>query len=118
MSEPEYFTSLIRHFEDLRNGTHCGSTSRRDKEGERHNREQKNAKPPNVGPLLPASVGRDAGKRNRPRFPQLRETATTTAQHMLFPARIRPRPCSFCQESPCSSNASLCSAYRFLRRAA
>src|SRR5712672_4877386 len=29
---PAYITSLIRHFEDLRDGTHGGSTSRRDKE--------------------------------------------------------------------------------------
>src|SRR6266513_5169376 len=29
---PPYITSLIRHFEDLRDGTHGGSTSRRDKE--------------------------------------------------------------------------------------
>jgi len=29
---PEYITSLIRHFEDLRNGTHGGSASRKDKE--------------------------------------------------------------------------------------
>ena len=29
---PAYITSLIRHFEDLRNGTHGGSTSRKDKE--------------------------------------------------------------------------------------
>src|SRR3954453_16845466 len=30
---PAYITSLIRHFEDLRDGTHGGSTSRKDKEG-------------------------------------------------------------------------------------
>jgi len=29
---PAYITSLIRHFEDLRDGTHGGSTSREDKE--------------------------------------------------------------------------------------
>jgi hypothetical protein len=29
---PAYITSLIRHFEDLRNGTHGGSASRKDKE--------------------------------------------------------------------------------------
>jgi hypothetical protein len=29
---PAYVTSLIRHFEDLRDGTHGGSTSRTDKE--------------------------------------------------------------------------------------
>src|SRR3984893_15085337 len=29
---PEYITSLMRHFEDLRDGTHGGSASRRDKE--------------------------------------------------------------------------------------
>src|SRR6266481_5290845 len=29
---PTYITSLIRHFEDLRDGTHGGSTSRQDKE--------------------------------------------------------------------------------------
>jgi hypothetical protein len=29
---PEYITSLIRHFEDLRDGTHGGSASRKDKE--------------------------------------------------------------------------------------
>src|SRR5437870_11792897 len=29
---PAYITSLIRHFEDLRDGTHGGSTSRKDKE--------------------------------------------------------------------------------------
>ncbi len=29
---PAYITSLIRHFEDLRDGTHGGSASRRDKE--------------------------------------------------------------------------------------
>src|SRR5258708_19399581 len=29
---PEYITSLIRHFEDLRDGTHGGSISRKDKE--------------------------------------------------------------------------------------
>src|SRR6202040_3796209 len=29
---PEYITSLIRHFEDLRDGTHGGSTTRKDKE--------------------------------------------------------------------------------------
>jgi hypothetical protein len=29
---PAYITSLIRHFEDLRDGTHGGSVSRRDKE--------------------------------------------------------------------------------------
>src|SRR5712671_5113396 len=29
---PAYVTSLIRHFEDLRDGTHGGSTSRKDKE--------------------------------------------------------------------------------------
>jgi hypothetical protein len=29
---PTYITSLIRHFEDLRDGTHGGSTSRKDKE--------------------------------------------------------------------------------------
>ena len=29
---PSYITSLIRHFEDLRDGTHGGSVSRRDKE--------------------------------------------------------------------------------------
>ena len=27
-----YITSLIRHFEDLRDGTHGGSTTRKDKE--------------------------------------------------------------------------------------
>jgi hypothetical protein len=29
---PAYITSLIRHFEDLRDGTHVGSASRKDKE--------------------------------------------------------------------------------------
>jgi hypothetical protein len=29
---PEYITSLIRHFEDLRDGTHGGSANRKDKE--------------------------------------------------------------------------------------
>jgi hypothetical protein len=29
---PAYLTSLIRHFEDLRDGTHGGSSSRKDKE--------------------------------------------------------------------------------------
>src|SRR6266576_5004424 len=29
---PAYITSLIRHFDDLRDGTHGGSTSRKDKE--------------------------------------------------------------------------------------
>ena len=29
---PTYITSLIRHFEDLRDGTHGGSASREDKE--------------------------------------------------------------------------------------
>src|SRR5882672_4098377 len=29
---PAYITSLIRHFEDLRDGTHGGSVSRKDKE--------------------------------------------------------------------------------------
>jgi hypothetical protein len=29
---PAYLTSLIRHFEDLRDGTHGGSTTRKDKE--------------------------------------------------------------------------------------
>src|SRR5258708_12348363 len=29
---PEYIISLIRHFEDLRGGTHGGSASRKDKE--------------------------------------------------------------------------------------
>jgi hypothetical protein len=29
---PAYLTSLIRHFEDLRDGTHGGSASRKDKE--------------------------------------------------------------------------------------
>src|SRR5437762_2053858 len=29
---PSYITSLIRHFEDLRDGTHGGSASRKDKE--------------------------------------------------------------------------------------
>jgi hypothetical protein len=29
---PAYITSLIRHFEDLRDGTHGGSTTRKDKE--------------------------------------------------------------------------------------
>jgi len=29
---PAYITGLIRHFEDLRDGTHGGSTSRKDKE--------------------------------------------------------------------------------------
>ena len=29
---PAYVTSLIRHFEDLRDGTHGGSTSRKDKD--------------------------------------------------------------------------------------
>src|ERR1700684_4269404 len=29
---PAYITSLVRHFEDLRDGTHGGSTSRKDKE--------------------------------------------------------------------------------------
>jgi hypothetical protein len=29
---PAYITSLIRHFEDLRAGTHGGSASRKDKE--------------------------------------------------------------------------------------
>jgi hypothetical protein len=29
---PAYITSLIRHFEDLRDGTHGGATSRHDKE--------------------------------------------------------------------------------------
>src|SRR5258707_14984576 len=29
---PAYITSLIRHFEDLRDGTHGGSSSRADKE--------------------------------------------------------------------------------------
>ncbi len=29
---PAYITSLICHFEDLRDGTHGGSTSRKDKE--------------------------------------------------------------------------------------
>src|ERR1700679_1258053 len=31
-ARPAYITSLIRHFEDLRDGTHGGSTSRKDKE--------------------------------------------------------------------------------------
>jgi pimeloyl-ACP methyl ester carboxylesterase len=31
-AKPEYITSLIRHFGDLRDGTHGGSTSRKDKE--------------------------------------------------------------------------------------
>ena len=31
-SIPAYITSLIRHFEDLRDGTHGGSVSRKDKE--------------------------------------------------------------------------------------
>ena len=30
---PAYITGLIRHFEDLRDGTHGGSASRKDKEG-------------------------------------------------------------------------------------
>jgi hypothetical protein len=30
---PEYITSLIRHFADLRDGTHGGSASRKEKEG-------------------------------------------------------------------------------------
>ncbi|MEA2257414.1 MAG: hypothetical protein QOJ51_239 [Acidobacteriaceae bacterium] len=30
---PAYITSLIRHFEDLRDGTHGGSAGRKDKEG-------------------------------------------------------------------------------------
>src|SRR4029077_20885700 len=30
---PAYIINLIRHFEDLRDGTHGGSTSREDKEG-------------------------------------------------------------------------------------
>ena len=29
---PAYITGLIRHFEDLRDGTHGGSASRKDKE--------------------------------------------------------------------------------------
>jgi hypothetical protein len=29
---PAYITSLLRHFEDLRDGTHGGSASRKDKE--------------------------------------------------------------------------------------
>src|SRR6266478_1042595 len=29
---PEYITSLIRHFEDLRDGTHGGSATRKEKE--------------------------------------------------------------------------------------
>jgi hypothetical protein len=29
---PPYITSLIRHFEDLRDGTHGGSASRKDRE--------------------------------------------------------------------------------------
>jgi hypothetical protein len=29
---PTYLTSLIRHFEDLRDGTHDGAASRKDKE--------------------------------------------------------------------------------------
>src|SRR3984885_8351507 len=32
-ARPAYITSLIRHFEDLRDGTHGGSASRKDKEG-------------------------------------------------------------------------------------
>jgi hypothetical protein len=32
VATPAYITSLIRHFEDLRDGTHGGSTSRREKE--------------------------------------------------------------------------------------
>ena len=32
IATPAYITSLIRHFEDLRDGTHGGSTSRKDKE--------------------------------------------------------------------------------------
>jgi hypothetical protein len=31
-ARPAYITSLIRHFDDLRDGTHGGSTSREDKE--------------------------------------------------------------------------------------
>jgi hypothetical protein len=31
-AKPSYITSLIRHFEDLRDGTHGGSSSRKDKE--------------------------------------------------------------------------------------
>src|ERR1700693_6250786 len=31
-ARPAYITSLIRHFEDLRDGTHGGSASRQDKE--------------------------------------------------------------------------------------
>jgi hypothetical protein len=31
-TRPAYITSLIRHFEDLRDGTHGGSASRKDKE--------------------------------------------------------------------------------------
>src|SRR5258708_2365334 len=31
-ARPAYITSLIRHFEDLRDGTHGGSASRKDKE--------------------------------------------------------------------------------------
>ena len=30
---PAYIISLIRHFQDLRDGTHGGSASRKDKEG-------------------------------------------------------------------------------------
>jgi hypothetical protein len=32
IATPAYITSLIRHFEDLRDGTHGGSTSRKEKE--------------------------------------------------------------------------------------
>jgi hypothetical protein len=32
-SHPDYIAELLRHFADLRDGTHGGATSRRDKEG-------------------------------------------------------------------------------------
>src|SRR6266581_3362509 len=37
---PAYITSLIRHFEDLRDATHGGSASRKDKEAHHRTRQQ------------------------------------------------------------------------------
>jgi len=51
---PAYITSLIRHFADLRDGTHGGSASRKDKEA--HSRRRCNCWLPSPARFSPKST--------------------------------------------------------------
>ena len=52
---PAYITSVIRHFEDLRDGTHGGSASRKDKEAHFEKPSARPAGVPACSPKLDAT---------------------------------------------------------------